>query len=480
MARRAAWIHLGSLASTQALQFLVSLALVRLLSPHELGLFAIASVTVGVAHVVRDLGVSAYLQREPALDADKVRAALGLSSAASVALCVVAMAGAPALATLTAEPALVPLLRTLAVGLLVVPVGAVMTALALREGDAARLARVTAWGNLGQAAVAVALALAGAGAAAPAWAQLINLSVCSLVVWPLRPRTLWGPPRLRGWGPILRLGRGALPANVLSALQGAVPSLLLGHLGGAGPVGLLGRAQSLTGLLPGMAGTALQFGALGRWARAHHRGRRLAAAVAAHARRVCAVAWPALAITTALAQPLVLTLFGAAWIEAVPAIGPLALLAALAAAFSGAGPALVAVGRPGWSILPQGLTLAASLGMAATLTLPEGPAGAARFAWWLLAAGLAALPVQCWLYRRWLGLGAGLLARSLGAGALAALLTGAGAWLGVRAAPASAPLQLVAGLGVALTLWWLAARRRGSQAAAPRPASSRLRITIRK
>lgn len=487
MARRAAWIHLGSLASTQAMQLVVSLVLARLLSPHELGLFAIASASVGAAHLLRDLGVSAYLQREPDLDADKLRAALGLSCAASSALCAALMVGAPAMAAVIGEPALVTLLRTLALGLLVVPVGAVMTTLALRDGDASRLARVTAWGNLGQAATAVALAMSGAGAAAPAWAQVINLSLCSLVVWPLRPRALWGAPRLRGWTPILRIGRGALPASTLSALQGATPSLLLGHLGGALPVGLLGRAQSLTGLLPGMAGAALQFGALGRWARAHHRGRRLADAVAAHARRVCAISWPALAITVALAHPAMQLLFGPAWLQAVPAVLPLALLAALASAFSGAAPAFTAIGRPAWAALPQGLTLAATFGMAVAFSLPEGPAGAARFAWWLLIANLAAMPAQLWLYRRGLALTPFLLVRSLSAAARTAVLVGLAAWIGTETSlialhaatqtgSAIAVLQIAAGLGAALPLWgWL--RRRRPQTAL---ASPRLRITIRK
>ena len=485
MHRRAVLIHAGSLASTQAMQFGVSLVLVRLLTPHELGLFAIAAAIVGAAHGARDLGVSAYLQREPALDAARLRAALGLSCAASAALAALVVALAPALAAAFREPALAALLRTLALGLLAVPVGAVMTALALRAGDAGQLARATAWGNAGQAATAVALALAGAGAAAPAWAQVVNMAACSLVVWPLRPRALWGRPRLRGWAPILHMGRGTLPGQALTALQGAAPALLLGQLGGATQVGLLGRAQSLAALLPGLAGMALQFGALGRWARRHHRGRALGPAVAAAARRLTGLTWPLLAIAVALAEPLVLTLFGPAWREAAPAVPPLALLAALTALFTGAGPALTAVGRPAWAALPQALTLAAWLGLAATFTLPGGAAGTPRFAGWLLTAGAVALPCQLWLHRRWLGLRPALLLRAVSPGAVIAVLTGATAWLGACAAPAGAPapLRAAAGLALALPAWWLARRmarrptRLRRQAA---PASARFLMTIRK
>jgi O-antigen/teichoic acid export membrane protein len=511
MQRRASWIHAGSLASTQALQFGVALILARLLTPHELGLFAIASALTGLLHGARDLGVSAYLQRAPSLDAGQVRAALGLSCAASALMAGGLLALAPGLAAILGDPGLAGPLRTLALGLAVVPVGAVMTALALRDGDADQLARTTAWGNASQAIVAIALAVAGAGAQAPAWGQTINLAVCSLVVWPLRPRALWGPPRLSGWAPILRIGRGTVAGSALTAAQGAAPSLLLGHWAGAAQVGWLGRAQSLTALVPGLAGMALNFGALGRWARLHHRGHALAPAVAASAGQLAAIAWPLLAIAAVLAEPLVTTLFGPAWRQAAAAVGPLAWLAAVTVVFNGLAPALAAVGRPGWAALPQGVTLAAwavfAMVLAATFDgrlggpdgLPrEGLSDAATVRWfavcWLIA-GLAALPCQWWLCRRWLGLRLAVLLRALLPGAIAAGLAGAAARLGAGAVPAGAPewLAAAAGLAAALPAWGLALRAAGTasrlrSARGARPArpaqsaaaSGRLRITIRK
>jgi len=498
MQRRASWIHAGSLASTQAMQFGVALILARLLTPHELGLFAIASALTGLLHGARDLGVSAYLQRAPSLDAAQVRAALGLSCAASALLAGGLLGLAPGIAAVLNEAALAAPLRVLALGLAAVPVGAVMTALALRDGDARQLARTTAWGNASQAIVAIALASAGAGAQAPAWGQAVNLAVCSLVVWPLRPRALWGWPRLRGWAPILRIGRGTVAGGALTAAQGAAPALLLGHWAGAAQVGWLGRAQSLTALVPGLAGMALNFGALGRWARLHHRGRALAPAVAASAGQLAAIAWPLLAIVTALAEPLVTTLFGPAWRQAAAAVGPLAWLAAATIVFNGLGPALAAVGRPGWAALPQGVTLIAwaafAMVLAATFGEPDGLLranlnDAATVRWfavcWLIA-GLAALPCQLWLCRRWLGLRPAVLRRALLPGAIAAGMAGVAARLGAGAVPAGAPewLTVLAGFAAATPAWWLTVRSargaRPARPAQPASASDRLRITIRK
>lgn len=57
-------------------QFFVTIILARLLSPSEIGVFSIAAVTVSIAHVFRDFGVGAYLQREKDLNPEKIRAKL--------------------------------------------------------------------------------------------------------------------------------------------------------------------------------------------------------------------------------------------------------------------------------------------------------------------------------------------------------------------------------------------------------------------
>ena len=55
--------------------FLVSLVLARLLTPAEVGIFSMTAVLIGIAHVFRDFGVSAYLLQEKDLTPEKIRSA---------------------------------------------------------------------------------------------------------------------------------------------------------------------------------------------------------------------------------------------------------------------------------------------------------------------------------------------------------------------------------------------------------------------
>ena len=51
----------------------------RLLTPHELGIYAIASSVLIIVSELKTLGVAKYLIREKDLSPEKVKAALGLS-----------------------------------------------------------------------------------------------------------------------------------------------------------------------------------------------------------------------------------------------------------------------------------------------------------------------------------------------------------------------------------------------------------------
>lgn len=60
------------------LQFGASVIIARLLTPAELGIFALAMAANALLYTVRDFGIGAYLIREEHLDTYKIRTAFGL------------------------------------------------------------------------------------------------------------------------------------------------------------------------------------------------------------------------------------------------------------------------------------------------------------------------------------------------------------------------------------------------------------------
>jgi len=398
--RRAFLGNLAASSGETAMRFLLGLALARLLQPADLGLFAMATAVFGIVQLLRDFGVSAYLQREPALTPQRFSACLGLLACTTALALLALLLLAQPLSALLGQPDLAPLLQVLALGLPVSAFGSVMAALQLRELAAARIAKVSWLGVASQAVVALALSADGAGALGLAWAQVAATLACGLAYAGWRPTHLPWRPAWQGWGEVLRFGGASLFAGGLSSLHAAVPELLLGRLSALHQLGLLGRAQATVNLLQLVAGQALNFGALPLLSSRHARGEALAPVLCRATALLTGLGWPLLALTVVYREPLLLLLYGPAWLDCAPAVLPLALVAALALAFMQFGAALAAVGRPELTAWPTALSLVARLVFGWLLF--DG--SLASFAWALCAAALVALPVQLGIAARQLGL----------------------------------------------------------------------------
>ncbi|MCV2363466.1 oligosaccharide flippase family protein [Paucibacter sp. DJ1R-11] len=414
--RRAFLVNLASSIGGVATRFLLGMLLARLLQPAELGLYAVAATLFGIAQLLRDVGLSAYLQREPELTAQRFSACLGLMAGTTVVATLALLVLAEPLARQFAQPGLAALLQVMALGLLPSAFGSVMAALQLRELAAARIAFVSRIGTLGHAVVALSLSAQGCGALGLAWAQVANACICGLAYACLPSGRSWRPS-WRGWGEVLRFGLRALLVSLLSGLNGALPDLWLGRFGSAHLVGLLGRAQALVGLLQALSGHALSFGALPVLASRHASCQSLEPALRHATALLTGLGWPLLALTVAHREALLGLLYGPAWVDCSPAVLPLALMTALGLVFAQLHAALAAIGRPELAALPTGVTLAARLVLGAALF--DG--SLLSFAWALCAAAAVALPVQLWLAARHLGQSPRALGAALGGSLLATL-----------------------------------------------------------
>ncbi len=444
--RSAFFINLASATGGNLLRFGVSLLLARLLMPAELGLVAVAMAVLGVAQVLRDGGVSSYLQREAELNPARFASCLGVLWASTAALSLMLLAASGPLSQHFGQPGLQPLLGVLLLGFALSPFSLVMAALMQRELAAARIAYVSRLGALAHALSAVGLAAAGFGAMSLAWAYVINILVCSWAYWPMRPRGMGWRPSTQGWRPVLQFGAGTLLVSGLASLHSAVPDLLLGRLGTLQQVGLLGRANAVVNLFNTVLGNAANFGALRSLAQRHHRREALAPLLLRATALLTGAGWPVLGLIALFSTDIVRLLYGPAWLGSAPAVAPLAAVAALGLLFNYAGPALAAIGRPQLAALPLAISLLARLGLLAWLF--DG--GLQGFAQALMLAALVALPLQLWLLMARLG----LRARELLACVLRSLLPSLAAW-GAAALlrEQSAPLALAAaGLAWCLAL----------------------------
>jgi O-antigen/teichoic acid export membrane protein len=73
--RGLAWMLLSQ-SGLFVLQFGGSVVMARLLTPHEMGIFAVAYAIVGILSTIRALGLSSFLIREPDLTPEIVATSL--------------------------------------------------------------------------------------------------------------------------------------------------------------------------------------------------------------------------------------------------------------------------------------------------------------------------------------------------------------------------------------------------------------------
>ncbi|MBC7454786.1 MAG: oligosaccharide flippase family protein [Massilia sp.] len=459
--RRSLVINFFSSSGAALVQFMVSITLARMLTPSEIGVFSMTVVFVNIAHIFRDFGVATYLQREPDLTREKMRSAIGVLLASSWLIALLLVLVSQLIGDWFREPGIVPVMRVLAVGFLIIPFGSVTNAMLAREFAADKQAVITAAGTVSFCATCIGCAALGFGSMSLAYANLCNIVVCALASIPFRPKGTPFLPSFRHWGAVVNFGAGTLITNCATAINNALPDILLGKLGTAHHVGLFSRANSTVSIFSHVAGTTVTYGAVSYLSRAHQSGESLVPILKRATALLTGVGWPAFALTAILGRDIVMTLYGDAWLDCVPAITPLAIAIGLTMVFQYTPIALTAIGRPYLGAFPVVVTLFTRIGFA--FLLFDG--SLRTFSWTICFATVAAVPIMLMQQRKYFGVGLGALLRTLKPSALTTLnCVIACEALKLLIPETLAPMARLALIAVPLVVvWYLALRLTGHE-----------------
>lgn len=454
--RRSLVINFLASSGAAILQFITSIFLARLLTPSEIGVYSMAMVFVGIAHMFRDFGVPSYLQREPNLTTEKIRSAIGVMFASTWSMATILYLASGAIGAWFHEPATVPIIKLLAVGFLLIPFGAVTHAMLVRDFAADKQAIVSSASTVSYCGSCIVLAAFGFGTLSIAWANLISNMVTALLYIPYRPPGMPWLPSFRHWKGIANFGMATLLTNTLNALSNSLPDVLLGKLASARAVGLFSRANSTVALFTYVAGSTIGYGAVSYMSQSHHRGESLGPMLGRTTALLTGVAWPAYALTVLLGHDIVFTLYGEKWLNCVPAILPLTIAAAVSILFQYAPPALTAIGRPYLSALPAAITLATRILFAFVLFNGE----LSVYAWSITAATVVTAPVIISQQKRYFEFGLREMAVSLRSSLAVTVITVAGcAGLMLVLPTTMNPMARLLTLMLPLTAIWYGALR---------------------
>lgn len=424
--RGAVWAFLANLTMRFA-SVAITAVLARLLSKEDFGVFAIAAAVYLVVSSLAELGMGSAVARSAEEPSDIAPTITTISIAVSSGLAVLMAIGASPLAAVLGQPSAAGPIRILSLCLLLTGIFAVPGAQLVREFRQDRIFMATVVGFLVGNPILIVLALHGDGAEAFAWSRVFG-QLATGVVFVLSTSKRYRPGWRRGEvGPLVRFGLPLSIANLVNWTLLNADYLILGRLVDAAQVGVYMIAFNVANWSTAVMGSVLNTIVVPAFGRVSQDRDRLGESLRSATGLVALLALPVGALSLALADPLVLTLFGRKWGEAAPVLAVLALYGILYAFSLLFANVLVATGKTMRLLLIQ---LAWVALLAPAIVVGIGLAGLEGVAWaHVVTIAAIAVPGYGLAVLRATGQSVRGLLKAVALPTTAAALAGTGAWL---------------------------------------------------
>ncbi len=478
MASGAMWMVLFKFVE-RGLGLISTLILVRLLTPNDFGVVAMAMSFVALLELLSAFGFDIALIRKRDADRSHYDTAwtFNVLLGAAIAICMLLLADQ--LARFYREPQLSTIVSVLAIGAFVQGFENIGTVAFRKELDFAREFRFQVGKKIASFLTTIPLALAVGNY----WALIAGIVAgrCASValsywVHPYRPR--WS---LAGRADLLHFSKWLLVNNVLSFFRERISDILIGRAAGARTLGLYNVSYEVANLPTTELVMPINRAVYPSYANLSDNSDSLRHGFGAVIGVIALFAVPAGVGIAAVAEALTPVMLGPQWSDAADLIEVLALFGVTMALQTNSYSVYLAIGKPHLQAIVSTAFLAVLAPSMWFLTQAMGARGAGIAC---LAAGLVSLPVNYWIVLRQLRLSFGQLARQLWRPLVAALsMFGALHFLtNAFARPAESLLGLAQLLGYVgagaviyvsaiAALWFLSGRPAGAEDAVVRRAA---------
>lgn len=327
--RNLAWMAFSQ-GSLFVLQFVVSVLIARILAPYEMGIFAVAISTVGLLAIIRSFGLGSFLVRADDWSSNLVTTVFTINTFLAFALAAATVGLSILSGAALGEAGVRHVLMVLAIVPLISIFDFLPTAGIERRGDFRTVAII----NVVRYTVAnlstLALAYAGQSYMSLAYGQVISSITAAIMSNLFGKQYISLRVGLVDARVVLRFGVQVLTTSGLGSFSGKVSDLILAKMLGLSALGLYSRAGSLTSVLWENLHTIVLRVMFVDFAELRRQGKSLRQPYLHVIQNLVAVLWPMLIGLAVVSGPLVLLLFGKAWLEAVLPLSLLAIATAVA------------------------------------------------------------------------------------------------------------------------------------------------------
>jgi O-antigen/teichoic acid export membrane protein len=320
------WSLLGTLG-TKIGSFAMGLVLARLLAPEDFGTFAIALAATAVLMKINDVGlIAATVQWRGRLE-NMAPTAATMALLFATAIYGLFWLAAPAFSAAAGNPAAAPVVRLLALTIVIDGVTAVRSGAIMRTFQQDKLTAANACGLVVNAIVSITLAAGGAGAFSFAWGQLGGAFVTGIVVF-----VFGRVPMRMGFDraiarKLMRFGIPLAASLFVEAVLLNIQFAIVGQLAGAIALGFFLLAYNVSSWAQTTLGMAIRYVSVAGFSRlSEHDDGALSAGVQRSMPLLVTVVAPIVALTSVLSGPLVTLLYGSRWDPAAPVLRVLVVL----------------------------------------------------------------------------------------------------------------------------------------------------------
>lgn len=323
--RSAVFWRWGSQVLAQIITWSATIIVVRLLDPHDYGLFAMTQAVLVALNFLNGYSFATSLVQAREIDARRVGQVFGLLILSNLILAAAQWLLAPLAAQYYGQPAIADMLRVQCLVFLTTPFIALPSALLARKIEFRSQALITLVCAVIGAGIALGLAWAGYGVWALVLAPIagfiaraIGLTIAArLLVWPVF--------NFRGAREVIGFGSALTLCQLFWIIQSQSDIFIAGRSFTPHDLGLYSEALFLTLIFTGRFLPPLNEIAFPAYAELSNAGQSLAPAFLSSARLVMLLAAPLYIGLSLTAESLIATVFGPKWLEMASITAGLAL-----------------------------------------------------------------------------------------------------------------------------------------------------------
>lgn len=299
--------------SNYGIQFIVGIAMARMLSPEIYGITAIPAIFIAVAGIFANGGFNSAMVRKPDLTEEDLATAFYYSTGVGIITYIILFFGAPWLADFYNAPVLCPLLRVTGLGFIYGPLGTPQGIILQRRLDFKTPTKIAVVTRILAGVIGVSMAYCGYGVWALTLSAMFSGIVGLVLTWYVVrwvPKAGWSNASFKYlWG----FGNKIMASSLLNTVYDNISPAFIGKYYSPADLGCYNRAQNYASLPSSNVYGVISNVTLPVLSKMQDDDERLSLNYRRMLRVACFIVFPLMMGLAALARPLVITMITAKW-----------------------------------------------------------------------------------------------------------------------------------------------------------------------